>query len=182
MPIISTTNADGSISTVYEDAPAPVERAQPTDGVEIDGKLVSRAEIESVMSANIRPLPEIDNVYQPPPRPISIQMGGTPLTVQRDSLTRKANHWLERAAAESAGYDDQTGAFIPRDLNDRDSVQRLRVACLNLRQIRNEMEYLSGQSQQAHAAPAEQLKLSAHDQAMVKLAEESNSYVWDKDR
>jgi hypothetical protein len=178
MPLISTTNADGSISTVYEDAPAPVERARPIDGVEINGETVSRAEIESAMSANIRPLPDIDNVYQPPQRPVSIQMGGTPLTVQRDLLTRKANHWLERAAAESAGYDDQTGAFIPRDLNDRDSIQRLRIACLNLRQIRN----LSGQSQQAQAAPAEQLKLSAHDQAMVKLAEESNSYVWDKDR
>ena len=104
-------------------------------------------------------------------------MGGDPLAHQRDQLTKLANHWLQKAMAESAGYDEATGSFIPKDLHDPDSVNRLCLAVLNLRQARAEFEYLSMQSQRERAAVQSEGHLSDHGKAMLEKAERSGSYV-----
>jgi hypothetical protein len=178
----SFTNSDGSIAVTYsEDAPAKPSQPNRAGDVEINGETVSRAELDAVIASEAaRPLPELD-IYQPTEERFSVEMGGDPTSHQRDQLLKQSNHWLAKAMQESSDYDETTGAFIPKNPNDRDSVNRLRVAVLNLWQCRSEFEYLSGQSQRERAAAAQsKVQLSAHDQAMLAKAEQSGSHVWVK--
>lgn len=182
MPLISTTNPDGSIVCEFrEDAPSqPADSKRDASDVDINGTFYSRADIESAAaSQKIKPLPDLDSAYVPQSvsaERFSINMGGDPISTQRDQITREANRWLERVAAD-AYYDDNTKSFQPRNPQDREAVQRVRVGVLNLQNTRRQLEYLSAQSELAHAQRGQPVQLSARDQEMLKKAEENGAYV-----
>lgn len=182
----STTNPDGSISVQYlEETPEPQAALTRTaQAVEINGTTYSRAELDdAARQSKAAPLPDLESAYVP--EQVSAErsfteMAGSPIAAQRDQLTKLANDWLAKAMAESAGYDESTGAFIPKRPNDPDSMNRLRVAVLNLRQLRAEFEYLSGQSQRAHGQPANVAQLTDHDREMLRKAEANGCAIKEK--